>query len=362
MRFLTYAPISFMILAFALGPPFAWHVSQSNGASDFSWQDQSIRALMNGQTADTLEELYEAELPINAFSVGAMNALSIGVFGEAREGAVIGNNGWLFTDEEFTWNANSEANIAANLRLVEDLHRRIADKGVSLSIVLLPQKITIATEHIPAQLVPDIRAAMYDTILAGLRQIEGLAVVDVRKAMLEVGGDEELFLKTDTHWTRRGAEVSAHAIAASFLAAHDIQQTEFDRTERAPVDHRGDLYAFMELSVFAPLIAQPTDQITQLVVNPRSEAGSFLATDAESAPEIGLVGTSYSADPLWSFAAHLQLALGAPVVSFAEQGKGPFLPMIEFLEEDLTDQSTTKHLIWEIPVRYFDKPVDLETR
>jgi alginate O-acetyltransferase complex protein AlgJ len=65
-----------------------------------------------------------------------------------------------------------------------------------------------------------------------------------------------------------------------------------------------------------------------------------------------LVGTSYSANPLWNFTGALQEAFGEDVVSYATPAHGPFLPMQEYLDSADFKARAPRLVIWEMPERY----------
>ena len=72
-------------------------------------------------------------------------------------------------------------------------------------------------------------------------------------------------------------------------------------------------------------------------------------------PEIALIGTSYSANPLWSFEAQLKAALGRDVLNFSEAGPWPDGADGDFPREaQNAARSRAKAVIWEIPLRYLD--------
>ena len=80
-------------------------------------------------------------------------------------------------------------------------------------------------------------------------------------------------------------------------------------------------------------------------------AGADLFGEAP-APAVVLVGTSYSANPLWNFTGALQEAFGEDVVSYATPAKGPFLPMLEYLDSADFQSAPPRLVIWEMPERY----------
>jgi alginate O-acetyltransferase complex protein AlgJ len=65
-----------------------------------------------------------------------------------------------------------------------------------------------------------------------------------------------------------------------------------------------------------------------------------------------LIGTSYSANEKWNFAGALKQYTGRDLLNLAEAGKGPFIPMRQWLQNDGDKQPGLQRVLWEIPVRY----------
>ncbi len=63
-------------------------------------------------------------------------------------------------------------------------------------------------------------------------------------------------------------------------------------------------------------------------------------------------------NPNWNFVGALKQALHSDVVSYAEDGHGPILPMLSYLKSDDFKNSPPQVLIWEFPERYL--PVNNE--
>ena len=70
---------------------------------------------------------------------------------------------------------------------------------------------------------------------------------------------------------------------------------------------------------------------------------------------VTLVGTSYSAKSksnVWHFDDALAQALGTEVLNAAQEGKGPILPMREYLKSQDRQDNPPQVVIWEIPERF----------
>src|SRR5690606_19340461 len=79
----------------------------------------------------------------------------------------------------------------------------------------------------------------------------------------------------------------------------------------------------------------------------------------DSTVPVALVGTSYSANPKWNFDGALRQALGSDLLNFAEDGQGPLLPMLKFLQSEELREAPPQWVIWEFPERYLPLPNDL---
>jgi alginate O-acetyltransferase complex protein AlgJ len=159
-----------------------------------------------------------------------------------------------------------------------------------------------------------------------------------------------VFLRTDTHWTPEGAEVAANpgqAIADKFPLSGEPQTfvTEAGRKHA----HKGDLRLFLPLDpLFENLMPAQEPAEAQHRAG-RAEAKPVTTRCSPTAVPVALIGTSYSANPNWNFVGALQQALRSDVVNYAEDGHGPILPMLSYLQSDAFKNSPPQVLIWEFP-------------
>lgn len=316
---------------------------------------------IDGEITATIESSYEDELPIRNPSGAALNALTYTLFGEGRKGVVVGQGGWLFSAEEYDWTAESDANLAANLAYVSEVAVALKEKGIALQIALLPEKADIYADHL---LRP--RPVAHEGKYEKVRQVliaTGAAVPDIREALREASVSTAVFFPTDTHWSVTGAGVVAEALADSFPAREAVANAEFRLKPEAPVRHDGDLKRFIDLGPFGGMLPRTEEMVTPVVATAAGgSVDDFLGDDpASGAPGIALVGTSYSANRLWSFEPQLKGALGADVVNYAQEGHGPIAPMKSFMEKVAAGDIDVEAVIWEIPIRYLDDDAAADT-
>ena len=302
--------------------------------------------LSGGLTCD-FDGIYKAALPHVAPSFGLIGAARYALLDEARHGAVVGTDGWLFTAEE-TREMPSETDLTAIAATLRDIRDQLSQTGTDLVVVPLPAKIDVARAHSSDPLYGAALEGLYVRFSTRIEDL-GLVVVDARKAL--VSSEDPGFFMTDTHWTPDGAARVATAVAQS--GAVPRGDLAYSRTEGQAKALTGDLVAFVTTPGLAPYIGIAPERVVPAVQTPMtSDADIF----GDAASDIVLVGTSYSANPDWGFADALMLALGRDVVSVAEQGRGPLAPMQDYLAGSDFSDAPPAVVIWEIPVRYLTDP------
>ena len=307
--------------------------------------------VMNGAFTSEIDSLYRTNLPHREPAVGLVGALRYLTLNEGRTGVVAGDNGWLFTDEEFRDQDIAIQGLPETLDWIMTVQQDLEMYGTELVLVPIPAKIEFSQTSGYANQITEI-AATYDTFVASTVQA-GIKTVDTRSALAST---ELAFFQTDTHWTTEGAAAVAESVSQSGLIAPGSDT--FERVALAPLSFEGDLVSFVTSEKLAPIIGLPAETVAPYVANPLStdaQSGSIDLFGFDAAAPSVLVGTSYSANPNWSFIEALKLALSQDIVNYAQEGRGPIAPMHEYLDAfDPADAPPV--VIWEFPVRYLSDP------
>ncbi|MNY45936.1 Alginate biosynthesis protein AlgX precursor [compost metagenome] len=111
--------------------------------------------------------------------------------------------------------------------------------------------------------------------------------------------------------------------------------------------------------LFSDLLPAPDTLQKRTTHVAETAADTSDALFADNEIPVALVGTSYSANPNWNFVGALQQALQSDVANYAEDGHGPVLPMLKYLQSDAFKNSPPQVLIWEFPERYLPMKNDL---
>lgn len=319
--------------------------------------DHALSALIRGERARQFETHYDATFPLKRFAVNVWAAISLKLFGEGRPGVVIGRDGWLFSDEEFRVTDDSAAQVAANLALIAEVHRELTRQGLPLLVIVVPSKARVEAAHLGERRPAGLHVGLHDRLIESLA-IAGIPTVDLLQRLTEAGHEQPVFLRGDTHWTPFGAAQAARHTAVIAAERHwlDPLPATAAETRRPPPStrpHRGDLYQFLPLDPWFSAWLPPPEPIeTRAAIDdPTTVVAASDLFGNRNVAKIVLIGTSYSANPAWNFDGALARAFGEPISNLAREGRGPFVPMQQYLAGPELAALRPRLVLWEIPER-----------
>lgn len=122
-----------------------------------------------------------------------------------------------------------------NLRYVEYFGDKASGK---VSTMLVPSPATILSEKLPKNAPYYDADAMYDAADALLKQAK---LVDVRSSIKEYSGQNQVYFKTDHHWTLLGA----YAAYSTYCDANKLQKHTYGyfAPEKIATDFKGTMYS-----------------------------------------------------------------------------------------------------------------------
>jgi len=303
-------------------------------------------AIANGQAGTALQSSFDGSVPFRKFAIAATASLRHSVFGEGFQGVLAGSDGWLFSAEEFEEDLGY---LDGGFdELVAAVHDTLATRGIGLVVVVVPSKTRILESRLGRIRIPETVGGRYQALLEILN---GLSVpkVDLVSVFAAYQGDEELYLRTDSHWSQAGAKQAAESTALVVRSiVSDLPTATVSTTTTGQTMREGDLMSYLPARGTSLRPIPPPESMPTLETVVDSGAGLF---DTPSIP-VAIVGTSYSAEPAFHFEGFLKQALSADVINLALEGKGPFKPMDEALQGTILEDTGVRVVVWEIPERY----------
>ncbi len=321
----------------------------------------SLRDYANGRSAHRWEEWFNRTVLWRQATIDQWGALRYAFFHAGNKGVVPGKDGWLFTDEEYETGVEDAQILAAKLDWIQRTAAFLHGRGSRLIVVPVPAKARIYGQYLAkGKPLPQALEGGYDAFTDAVRASR-IDVVDLKAPMQLIAGTTPLFFKTDTHWTLAGARLAARTIAA-YLSELDYPHLGSTIACGGPAESfDGDLMRFVPTGFWRPRLG-----LQRETVLPCRFTQEIAQTDGQQALfgthpiPFTLVGTSYSAIPRWHFADFLREALQADVLNVADEGEGPFAPMLGYLKQLQAGDSVPPFVLWEIPERYLHKRYNLD--
>lgn len=323
----------------------------SNGLSD----------VIQGRAARQAESVFDKNLVITTPATTGWGVLNYALFQSGKPGVVVGRDGWLFSTEEFAGHKKDAQRIRDKHDFIIRVRDRLAARDIKLAVVLVPAKARIYGDYLGRYAYPDYKQAIYSNFYQGLVRA-GITVPDILAAFDGARrAGQNMYLKTDTHWTPQGAGITAHSTARAL--GEGAAPLRYSALAATAERHEGDLLRFMPLGRNLDAWGYAAEDVRRTPIVEKEQAirvasnNNFLF-DTQSIP-FALVGTSYSANEKWGFADSLKLALQDDVLNAADEGKGPFETMKSYLKNEAYTQTPPRVVIWEIPERYLTHDYDL---
>ncbi len=150
---------------------------------------------ISGKFSDELEQYLTDQVPLRDDWVTLKTYMELAVGKRESGGVYIGKNKYLM--DKFT--SYSKKQLTANAAALAKLQKVLAEEGISMDTILVPVAAQVLTDKLP-DYAP---VADYAAILRVLTDA-GVDTTDVFSA-LAAHGSENIYYRTDHHWTSLGA-------------------------------------------------------------------------------------------------------------------------------------------------------------
>lgn len=334
----------------------------------------NLKEFWEGETANAVAKtLGQAPLPRRAAQLerGVSWLISGSLGPQVRQGC----EGWLFLVDEFDVYADARQNMRMRLDTVTRLSTRLHAEGIALLVVTIPDKSRIHSDQLCGIYRPGTHQQRLDDWEAGLRQ-RGVWTVSVTQALRQLReSGHAAFLRIDSHWSEHGAEQVAQEVAqeTSGKGLSLTPRRHYTKTVGEPVTRNGDLVRLAGIDWLPPELQPRPDTVRPAQFDSTTpgvlDMADTSAPDDQTAddlfgdlslPSVALVGTSYSRTS--SFRQFLEWALKTPVPSFAQDGGDFWGSVSAYLTSSDFREAAPRLVIWEIPERVLQKPLDASER
>lgn len=155
----------------------------------------SASDFFSGEYSDELEKYLSDQVPLRDEWVTLKTYLELAIGKRESGGVYIGKDNYLL--DQFA--SYSKKQLQANVKMLARLQSELAAEGISMNTILVPMAAQVLTDKLPAY----APTADYGELCKAL-QDAGLNTVDVM-ASLSAHAGEDIYYRTDHHWTSLGA-------------------------------------------------------------------------------------------------------------------------------------------------------------
>ena len=198
------------------------------------------------------------------------------------EDVIYGTDGWLYYAETLDDYQNratlTDEEVQQIAQTIADMQAYCEARGAQFVFTIAPNKNSLYPEHMPARYLQSDSPGNYEKLKPLLEEY-GVHYADLFTFLFEQ--DEILYLKTDSHWTNRGA-----ALAHDFLMETlGLPHTAFAQEEYTTAEtHRGDLYEMLYPKGTAREAQQTYETTFSYVSEPRTAEDILIQTTSPAAP------------------------------------------------------------------------------
>ena len=248
-------------------------------APQFKKEDGSWNADVLDQVTDYIDDHFALRQEM----VTANDALQTGLLATSpAEDVIYGRDGWLYyadTLDDYQNHATlTDEEVRQVAQTVADMQAYCEARGARFLFTIAPNKNSLYPENMPARYLQSDAQGNYEKLRPLLEEY-GVHYADLFTFLS--GQDEVLYLKTDSHWTNRGA-----ALAHDFLMETiGLPHTAFaDAPYTTAETHKGDLYEMLYPKGTACEAQQEYQTTFSYVKEPRTAEDILIQTTNPDAP------------------------------------------------------------------------------
>lgn len=235
-NYLFYIIVTFGLLA-ALGLSSAFLPAKEYSENENRYLEKfpslSISGILSGEFQNAFEEAVSDQFLWRDDWMKRSTAIQKSVGYQEVNGVYFGKDGYYF--EKKTQEMIDQTQYAKNLHYVEYLGTK---KEGKVNLILVPSAATILSDKLPKKAPYYDAGAMYRTAETLLSSVQ---TINIRPALKEQQSKEQLYFKTDHHWTLFGAYTGYQAFCDAI--GLKTKAYEYFEPKKVSSDFYGTLYS-----------------------------------------------------------------------------------------------------------------------
>ncbi len=181
--------------------------------------------LLEGSFTRQFSDYLSDQFPLRDSFVELKAAVEIGMGKRENENKILGKNGRIYERED----RPSEENLKTNLAYVSAFARWAKEQGIGVVLAPTGRAQDVIPEELPASYPAELSDAIWETFAAEAEKLENVTCADLRAVLSSAETEEELYYRTDHHWTTFGAYCAYRSLGEA-LSYVPYERSDFTET------------------------------------------------------------------------------------------------------------------------------------
>lgn len=165
----------------------------------------------NGKYMSDITKYLADQFPMRDAFVGVKSAFEISLGKRENNGVVLGKNGYLIDRDDYP----STENLERNLKSIKTFSEVMESRGIKTVFALAGKTEDVMLNELPSLYPVERREKLWNTVS---EYVSGINYIDLRRTIIDSDSSNQLYYRTDHHWTTFGAYVGYEAVIGVFGA------------------------------------------------------------------------------------------------------------------------------------------------
>ena len=204
---------SLLIVSLGLGLCFLPHeeFSPEENRMLATLPQPSFDALIDGSLTRELSDFCADQFPLRSIFIATKAGTELALLKQENNGVLLGRDGYLIKRSHIT-DATYTA-LSSNADAIRRFGDALVTEGIPFDVAIVPRSVDINVSKLPALYPEEDAAAVWERLQAecAAQGVTYLSLTEPLRACAEAG--EQVWFRTDHHWTARGAYEAYLALA-----------------------------------------------------------------------------------------------------------------------------------------------------
>lgn len=206
----------------------------------------SVSALLSGKWTGEFSTYLSDQVPLRDEAVMLHAALELAMGKQQNNGVLLGKDGYLFVREDYP----SLENLQTSLDSIEAFAAYAKTLGIPTCLSVAGRKIDVVPESLPNLYGTEMQDRFWAELDSRASALDNVNYLNLRDVILNSTSNEQMYYRTDHHWTAFGALEAYRAVCTA--AGLKAREDSFFRVEKVSDAFFGTTWSSSGMTWIAP--------------------------------------------------------------------------------------------------------------